>query len=911
MSTFRSEQLRQPLNITGSLTVSGSIFALQGLTSASQQWVVTYNTASGQLYYTASSAIGGGSTINNYYNTSSYIATGSVTASVNVTTSSMFQITSGSTNAVLFKIARETPFTGVNYTTDQSLSILTPGAGRIGTTSGNSLILMSSNVDRWYLNSSGHFTPNTVANNTYDIGSAAAQVRNLYIGTSAIITGSLNVTGSVIFRGNQTVYGDVIVGRKPDSQCGVIQIAIPNKTNTIGYNDIQIVDSSERFTYISPSEVSTYYQAGLHNYGSSIASNYIYSYSQSNEIDFAMNAKELVGGNVIHSGPAYVMYVSNSIDDFGYKSLIEFENYDNYTDGRVTFKTPVKAETGITGAIYNTNYKSNVSSLRMPTYAQSQTEQSGGLLIPGMVYQNGESYDPVDDFSNVAEIVNGSLNRDGFIFRATGRKPIRWTNGTTLMPMYAPYVTKELENTFGFTPYWRRSDTGSYYFESAEINRDTLTVYPTYITARHTIWFYPVQSVFPYDWRSNIYAPNNIVQTILCHSSGFIFIGGYFTSGSGTPLTTPTNYIAKMDSNGGFSSLSIKPLNGIVQTLVETSDGSILVGGDFTGGIKKIDINGNEDPDFIASTNSGVQSIALQSDGKIIIGGYFTVVFVSDITEFNINKLARLHPNGDVDTTFNSGGASISGLNNAVKVVAVDYDDKILVGGSFITYNGSRARCFVKLNVDGSYDHVFMNKLLSVSYGMYNSTVSSMAIHKDGYIVGGIFTSYGVGPIGSGSQARAHINRINRDGTEDKDFYYGIGGVNGLGVNNEVKAITVQKDGNILIGGSFTNIDNSGVGYNRIARLKPTGEIDKNFYEDVTPGFNDAVTAIAQSIDGNDTYVGGWFTTFKDLATRRVAKMRNTNRVYLYTQFDGVLSDSVFIDSDGIVIDIKDYTPLI
>jgi len=48
----------QPI-ISGSFTTSGSVF-LKGLTSVSQSNVILIDTASGQLYYTASSALGGG-----------------------------------------------------------------------------------------------------------------------------------------------------------------------------------------------------------------------------------------------------------------------------------------------------------------------------------------------------------------------------------------------------------------------------------------------------------------------------------------------------------------------------------------------------------------------------------------------------------------------------------------------------------------------------------------------------------------------------------------------------------------------------------------------------------------------------------------------------------------------------------
>ena len=55
-----SQNITGSQSITGSLNVSGSL-AVRGLTSLLQANVVTYDTVSGQFYYTASSAFGGGS----------------------------------------------------------------------------------------------------------------------------------------------------------------------------------------------------------------------------------------------------------------------------------------------------------------------------------------------------------------------------------------------------------------------------------------------------------------------------------------------------------------------------------------------------------------------------------------------------------------------------------------------------------------------------------------------------------------------------------------------------------------------------------------------------------------------------------------------------------------------------------
>jgi len=76
--------------------------------------------SSGQVFVTASSAIGGGST-----NLSSLIFSGSVTASVNVTTSSIFQITSGSST---FMVINNSGSVGIGTTTPSVYSTFSGSA---------------------------------------------------------------------------------------------------------------------------------------------------------------------------------------------------------------------------------------------------------------------------------------------------------------------------------------------------------------------------------------------------------------------------------------------------------------------------------------------------------------------------------------------------------------------------------------------------------------------------------------------------------------------------------------------------------------------------------------------------------------------------------------------------------------
>lgn len=112
--------------------------------------------------------------------------------------------------------------------------------------------------------------------------------------------------------------------------------------------------------------------------------------------------------------------------------------------------------------------------------------------------------------------------------------------------------------------------------------------------------------------------------------------------------------------------------------------------------------------------NDTVSDIAIQPDGKIIVVGYFT-----KYKNVNANRIIRLNPDGSVDNTFNSGsGFSIFGSDYygvEAKVVKLQSDGKILVGGTFDNYNGITKYSLLRLNIDGSLDSTFDSGLLFAS----------------------------------------------------------------------------------------------------------------------------------------------------------------------------------------------------
>ena len=75
---------------------------------------------------------------------------------------------------------------------------------------------------------------------------------------------------------------------------------------------------------------------------------------------------------------------------------------------------------------------------------------------------------------------------------------------------------------------------------------------------------------------------------------------------------------------------------------------------------------------FDPNANGTIRVVVVQPNGKILLGGDFTMV--QGVTR---NRIARLNPDGTLDTAFNPNA------NAPVYSIALQPDGKILVGGDF------------------------------------------------------------------------------------------------------------------------------------------------------------------------------------------------------------------------------------
>ncbi len=264
-----------------------------------------------------------------------------------------------------------------------------------------------------------------------------------------------------------------------------------------------------------------------------------------------------------------------------------------------------------------------------------------------------------------------------------------------------------------------------------------------------------------------------------------------------------------------------------------------------------------------SGTDDTVYSVAIQPDNKVVIGGNFN--HVNGVTRGHI---ARLNPDGSLDTSF----AANAGANYAVLSVAIQADGKVLIGGNFYQVSGVLRFEIARLNPDGSLDTDF-DPGTSRTYNVH-----SVVPQADGKVLVG--DAYG-------------IVRRNADGSVDTGFALGS-------ANDIVFSIARQADGKVLVGGRFTQFD--GVAHSKIARVNADGSVDTGFNPGT--GANSDITSIAVQADGK-VLVGGDFTQFNGVPRNYVARLNPDGS--LDTSFDpgtgaNNVLESLAVEPDGMVL---------
>jgi uncharacterized delta-60 repeat protein len=226
------------------------------------------------------------------------------------------------------------------------------------------------------------------------------------------------------------------------------------------------------------------------------------------------------------------------------------------------------------------------------------------------------------------------------------------------------------------------------------------------------------------------------------------------------------------------------------------------VNGVAKAGLVRLNNNGSLDSTFnpVFSSGISVNSLALQADGKILVTGNFI-----SVNGTPINNLARLNPDGSLDTSFSSvlsSGAIVINLR-------VRADGKIFVTGQYLTINSSYV---IKLNVDGSIDTSFNTNP--------NARINDILPSENPVIVGQMDKVNGIQRLG--------IARLDAAGNVDANFAVYLASY------GDVLKMLALPDGKALVGGDFARDGNSPT--SNLARLNSDGTLDSSFNAAVTLG---------------------------------------------------------------------------
>ncbi len=277
--------------------------------------------------------------------------------------------------------------------------------------------------------------------------------------------------------------------------------------------------------------------------------------------------------------------------------------------------------------------------------------------------------------------------------------------------------------------------------------------------------------------------------------------------------------------------------SGILHAVAIQADGKIVAAGVSGSGFDKrfaiirlnpdgsFDNNFNEVGSKIITSQVGVAySVMIQDDGKLVIVG----VTGNSTDDFAV---VRLNEDGSFDTSFNGTGiARISigpGIHDTSYVFAglLQSDGKIVVGGTIFNTGGTLPLALVRFKQDGSQDMGFGDggsTIVELSAPVFH--LGGMSEQADGKIVVAGTSS------GFNSGFDFAVIRFSSDGALDTSF-----GEQGKVVTStssggeEVNALTINGDGNIIAAGCREDVLNSGSKHHTLVQYDSNGMLDPAF----------------------------------------------------------------------------------
>lgn len=358
------------------------------------------------------------------------------------------------------------------------------------------------------------------------------------------------------------------------------------------------------------------------------------------------------------------------------------------------------------------------------------------------------------------------------------------------------------------------------------------------------------------------------VYAVVQLSDGSILVGGNFNHFNGQNA----NYLVKLDSSGNldttFSSIAVPggTWGGTVYSIV-VSGSDIFIGGIFTTYgkssayyVAKINSSGVLDPTFNAAAWT-TPTLRWYINSLVINGSsIYAGGFIGwwGSASTPINNIVKLDTTtGAADTTF-SPKSGANGTDNIVNSLATD-GSSLFLGGAFTTYRGTTTPGLAKINLSSGILDSGFSTTSAIGGGL--QTVNSLALAGGSLFLGGNFLTIG------GATAN-YVGKTNAtSGTPDSTFNFPATDV--AGTDGAVNSIQITGT-NLYIGGAFLNY--RGTPTPRIAKLDLSGNLDMTFSATANGNGLDATLQVI-SIGSSYLFLGGQFHTFLGTTVNHIAKL--------------------------------------
>ena len=306
---------------------------------------------------------------------------------------------------------------------------------------------------------------------------------------------------------------------------------------------------------------------------------------------------------------------------------------------------------------------------------------------------------------------------------------------------------------------------------------------------------------------------------------------------------------------------------------------------------------GKEPTIFDLSANDIIYAIKYSNvDNSIYVGGNFTEIYINNINS-PVNAICKVYlNNGTIDNM--NGGVVNGAINGECYAIDIDSNNNVYIGGSFATADGIIVNNIAKwdgsswsqlgqgvggncraIAIDSSNNIYAGGSIMTAGEINVNriakwdgSSWSELSTGLDGVChaiaidssnnvyVGGNFTTAG----------ETNVNNIARwNGTIWEPLTYSLIFDFNNGVDGPCYAIAIDINNNVYVGGQFSSVSDGLANMNNIAVWKIASSLNP-YWRSLDNGLDD--TCLAITLDNNNVYVGGNFTTADGIIVNHIAK---------------------------------------